>query len=175
MAASMIHLPLVFLMALFALTHGQFFPIHPSPFFLQPQALIPFPYAHPASLAHGGSSQSQGPAASAFSFNPYASASSMAPVAVIPVPVPAVPLPLAPASLIPASQSASQSSSSSSSANTNEPQQEISDRSSSTAKSSASSPFAGFSLKSLQLPNDLADKIFPFTIRIASHGEPHMP
>ena len=174
MAASMIQLPLVFLMGLLVLTSGQFFPIHPSPFFLQPQTLIPLPYAHHAGLASGPSSFREG----SFSFSPYASASSVAPVAVIPVPVPALPLPIA-SPVIPGNQGGSSSSSSSSSSISNsESQQEtISDRSSNTAKSSSpnSNPFAGFSLKSLQLPNDLADKIFPFTIRIASHGEPHMP
>lgn len=30
-------------------------------------------------------------------------------------------------------------------------------------------------LKGFQIPNDLADKLFPFTIRIATHGEPHLP
>ena len=30
-------------------------------------------------------------------------------------------------------------------------------------------------LKSMHISNDLADKLFPFTIRIASHGEPHLP
>ena len=29
--------------------------------------------------------------------------------------------------------------------------------------------------KSFSIPNDFADKLFPFSIRIATHGEPHMP
>ncbi|KAI1286098.1 hypothetical protein HDE_11280 [Halotydeus destructor] len=30
-------------------------------------------------------------------------------------------------------------------------------------------------LKGMSIPSSLADKLFPFTIRIASHGEPHLP
>lgn len=54
---------------------------------------------------------------------------------------------------------------------------QIQDRSSSEKSSSpSSSSSSGFSLsKPFSLPNDIADKLFPFTIRIATHGEPHMP
>jgi hypothetical protein len=54
------------------------------------------------------------------------------------------------------------------------PREAIEDRSSSTEKSSSGGSKFKFG-KSLSIPNDFADKLFPFTIRIATHGEPHMP
>lgn len=174
MTHSFITVSAVLSVACIIVTSGQYFPFHPSQFFLPPQPMIPFPYSHAAALQSRMSSPAS--AAAPFTFNPYAAAPSMAPVAVIQVPVPALPFPMITNAGAQLSQSSS-SSSSSTSANS-ESQPEISERSSPTQKSSttsALSPFAGFSMKSLNLPNDFADKLFPFTIRIATHGEPHLP
>ena len=54
------------------------------------------------------------------------------------------------------------------------PRETIQERSSTTEKSSKGG--SGFKIGSkFSIPNDIADKLFPFSIRIASHGEPHLP
>ena len=82
-----------------------------------------------------------------------------------------VPVPVAPV-VIPQYNQYSQPSPSSPPSSSQIQERSSNEKSSSPSSSSSS----GFSLsKPFSLPNDIADKLFPFTIRIATHGEPHMP
>lgn len=150
---------LISLVTMVSVTSGQW--LSHVPFYMHPAPLIPVqspytiaPYAAPRMDIHPGFGGHYAPYSPPPSYSPFMAAS--APVAAV--------VPMAHLAIPPPPHSSPSTP-------------EIQDRSSasSASSSSSSSPGGGFLSKALNLPNDMADKLFPFAIRIATHGEPHLP